>query len=160
VRPVEVSTEVRLPPEQVWDFMWADGGPPRFLADMHRLGYWRDVTGLDDYDLPAGGMPKYRMSRRFGPLPPVRMRTEYTEFERPSRAVNHALDTPLKGDFVVTNEPVPAGTRITWRWDVRAESPLLDALLRPLHPFLVRALRKNLDEYARAATTSHRSDRP
>jgi hypothetical protein len=156
VRPVEVSTEVSLTPAQVWDYMWGDGGPPRFLADMHRLGYWRDVTAFDEFEIRPDGMPRYRMSRKFGPLPAVGMHSEYSEFERPVRSVSHALNTPLRGDFIATHEPTPAGTRVTWRWEVRAENPALDALLRPLRPFLVRSLQQNLDEYGRAAVQALR----
>ena len=152
MRPVEVTAEVALPPGDVWDFMWADGGPPRFLADMHSLGYWRDVTRFEDYEMRPDGTPRYRMSRKFGPLPPVRMRTEYDVFDRPRRAVNHAVDTPLRGDFVATYEPTRVGTRITWRWDVRAANPLLNVPLRALRPFLTRSLQGNLDEYVKAAT--------
>lgn len=154
-RPVEVSTEVATTPEEAWDFMWADGGPPRFLADMHRLGYWRDVTAVDDYEVRPDGTPRYRMSRSFGPLPPISMRTEYTVFERPSRAVNHATDRPLHGDFDATYEPTPGGTTITWRWDVSTANPVLNTLVRALRPLLVRALQRNLDEYGEAATKTH-----
>jgi hypothetical protein len=151
MRPVEVSTEVPLAPAQVWDFLWGDGGPPRFLADMHRLGYWRDVTAFDEYEVRPDGTPRYRMSRKFGPLPAVSMRSEYSQFDRPSRAVSHAMNTPLRGDFIATYEPTHAGTRMTWRWEVKAENPALNALLRPLRAFLVRSLQQNLDEYGKAA---------
>ena len=152
MRPIEVSTKVRLPPGDVWDFMWGDGGPPRFLADMHALGYWRDVTKAEDYEVGADGMPRYRMTRTFGRLPPVSMATEYTEFERPRRAVNHALNTPLRGDFIATYEPTGEGTTITWRWEVASPNPVINRLVPVLRPFLVRSLQRNLDEYARAAT--------
>lgn len=102
MRAVEASTEVPSTPGDVWDFMWAEGGPPRFLADMHRLGYWRDVTAVDQYELRADGTPRYRMSRRLGPgLPAVGMTSVYDVFERPSRAVNHVVDTPS----VATSSP-------------------------------------------------------
>lgn len=155
MRPVEVSTEVPLAPAEVWDFLWGDGGPPRFLADMHRLGYWRDVTAFDEYEIRPDGAPCYRMARKFGPLPAVRMRSEYTEFERPSRAVSHAANTPLRGDFIAVYEPTQAGTRMTWRWEVRADNRVLNALLRPLRPVLVRSLQQNVDEYGEAAVRAH-----
>jgi hypothetical protein len=102
MRPVEVSTQVPLPPGDAWDFMCGDGGPPRFLADMHGLGYRRDVTAVEEYEMRADGTPRYRMTRKFGPLPPVSMVSEYDVFERPRRTVNRALDTPLRGDFIAT----------------------------------------------------------
>ncbi len=151
MRPVEVSTEVPMRPDEVWDFMWGDGGPPRFLADMHALGYWRDVTSVEEYEMRADGTPRYRMTRKFGPLPPVSMATEYDVFERPRRAVNHAVNTPLRGDFIATYEPTAQGTRITWRWEVGAANPVIDVLLRVLRPYLVRSLQRNLDDYGRAA---------
>ncbi len=152
MRPVEVSTEVPLPPDEVWDFMWGDGGPPRFIADMHDLGYWRDVTAFDDYEMRADGTPRYRMTRKFGPLPPVRMATEYDVFEPGRRAVNHPLDGPVRGDFIATYEPTGRGTRITWRWEVSSANRVIRRLLPVLRPFLVRSLQRNLDDYARAAT--------
>jgi hypothetical protein len=152
MRPVEVSVEVPLPPDDVWDFMWGDGGPPRFLADMHDLGYWRDVTSVEEYEMRADGTPRYRMTRKFGPLPPVSMATEYDVFERPRRAVNHALNTPLRGDFTATNEPTGRGTRIIWRWEVESANPVMRRLLPVLRPFLARSLQRNLDELARAVT--------
>ena len=152
MRPIEVSTEAPLSPGEVWDFMWGDGGPPRFLADMHDLGYWRDVTKVEDYEVRPDGMPRYRMTRQFGRLPPVSMATEYDEFERPHRAVNHALNTPLRGDFIAELEPTGQGTRITWRWEVASANPVINTSLPLLRPFLARSLQRNLDEYARAAT--------
>ena len=152
MRPVQVSTEIALPPGDVWDFMWGHGGPPRFLADMHRLGYWRDVTAVEEFEMRADGTPRYRMSRKFGPFPPVSMTSVYDLFERPSRAVNHVADTPLRGDFVATYEPTRDGTRITWRWEVGAANPVLNALLRLLRPYLVRSLQENLDQYGMAVT--------
>lgn len=154
MRPVEVSTEVAMPPRDVWDFMWGDGGPPRFLADMHRLGYWRDVTAVEQYEMRPDGTPRYRMSRKLGPLPPVSMTSEYDIFERPSRTVNHVVDTPLSGDFVATYEPTRVGTRVTWRWNVVGSNPLLNAFAGVLRPLLVRSLQRDLDEYAKAATQS------
>jgi uncharacterized protein YndB with AHSA1/START domain len=152
MRPVEVSAEIALPPARVWDFLWGDGGPPRFLAEMHRLGYWRDVTRFEDYEVRPDGTPRYRMSRKFGPLPTVSMRTEYDVFDRPNRAVNRPVDGPLRGDFVVTYEPIREGTRITWRWDVSATNPLLNGLLRAVRPFMTRSLQRDLNEYVKAAT--------
>ncbi len=152
MRPLEVSVEVSLPPEEVWDFMWGDGGPPRFLADMHALGYWRDVTSVEEYEMRADGTPRYRMTRKFGPLPPVSMATEYDVFERPGRAVNRPLNGPLRGDFIATNEPTGRGTRITWRWEVESANPVIRRLLPVLRPFLVRSLQRNLDDLAGAAT--------
>lgn len=152
MRPVEVSAEVAVPPGDAWDFMWADGGPPRFLADMHRRGYWRDVTAVEDFEMRPDGTPRYRMSRKLGPLPPVTMTSEYDVFEPPRRAVNHVVDTPLHGDFVATYEPALRGTRVTWSWDVGAANPLLNVVLRALRPLLVRSLQKDLDQYAEAAS--------
>jgi hypothetical protein len=154
--PIEVSTEAPLSPGDVWDFMWGEGGPPRFLADMHDLGYWREVTKVEDYEVRADGMPRYRMTRKFGLLPPVGMATEYDEFERPRRAVNHALNTPLRGDFIATYEPTGRGTKVTWRWEVASTNPVINRLLPALRPFLVRSLQRNLDEYAQAATQTRR----
>lgn len=135
--------------------MWGDEGPPRFLADMHRLGCWRDVTAVEDYEMRPDGLPRYRMSRKLGPLlPAVSMTSEYSEFDRPRRAVNHAVDTPLRGDFVATYEPIRRGTRITWHWEVQAENPLVNALLMPLRPLLVRSLQRNLHEYGTAVARS------
>jgi hypothetical protein len=156
VRPVEVSTEIPLPPGDAWDFMWGDGGPPRFLADMHGLGYWRDVTAVEEYEMRADGTPRYRMTRKFGPLPPVSMMTEYDVFEPPRRAVNRPLNTPLRGDFIATYEPTGQGTRITWRWEVEPANPVMNLLLPVLRPFLVRSMQRNLDDYARAATQRRR----
>jgi uncharacterized protein YndB with AHSA1/START domain len=151
MRPVEVSRDVALPPGEVWDFMWGDGGPPRFLADMHDLGYWRDVTAVEEYEMRPDGTPRYRMTRKFGPLPPVSMATEYSAFEPPRRAVNHALNTPLRGDFIATYEPTAHGTKIIWRWEVGSHNPVINRLLPVLRPLLARSLQRNLDDLARAA---------
>jgi Polyketide cyclase / dehydrase and lipid transport len=152
MRPIEASAEAALPPGDVWDFMWGDGGPPRFLTDMHDLGYWRDVTKVEDYEMRADGMPRYRMTRKFGRLPAGSMATEYDEFERPRRAVNHTLNTPLRGNFIATYEPTGQGTRITWRWEVASPNRVINRLLPVLRPFLVHSLQRNLDQFARAAT--------
>ncbi len=154
MRPIEVSTYAPVPPSDAWDFMWADGGAPRFLADMHELGYWRDVTAVERYEVRADGTPAYRMTRKFGRLPPVSMDTVYDAFERPRRAVNRPVGSPLRGDFVATWQPTTQGTGITWRWDLGSPHPVVRLLLRVLRPFFVRSLQRNLDEYARATTQS------
>jgi hypothetical protein len=149
-------TDVALLPGDAWNFMWEDGGPPRFLADMHDLGYWRDVTAVEDYEIRADRTPRYRMKRKFGPFPPVSMISEYDVFEPPRRTVNHTLNTPLRGDFVATYEPTAQGTRITWRWEVGSANRVISLLLQVLRPFLVRSLQRNLDDYARGATQKRR----
>lgn len=151
MRPIQVSAEVPLPQDTAWDVMWGDGGPPRFLDDMHRLGYWRDVDAIEDYRVGPDGMPSYRLVRKFGPLPAVRMTSEYDVFDPPRRAVNHAVDTPFRGDFTASYEPTGNGTRITWRWEVGASNPVLGVVMRAARPYLARSLQRNLDEYAKGA---------
>lgn len=150
MRPIEVSTDIALPPRDAWDVMWSNGGAPRFLAEMHELGYWRDVTAVEDYEV-RDGLPRYRMTRKFGPLPPISMATVYDVFEPPRRAVNRPVGSPLQGDFVATYEPTAQGTRVTWRWGITSPNPVLALLLRVLRPVLVRALQQDLREYGRAA---------
>lgn len=96
------------------------------------------MTAVDGFKLNSDGLPRYRMSRKLGPLlPAVTMTSVYTKFERPNRAVNHVVDTPLRGDFVATYDQTPTGTRITWRWEIGAENSVVNALLALLRPVLV-----------------------
>jgi hypothetical protein len=69
--------------------------------------------------------------------------------------VNHAVNTPLRGDFIATYEPIREGTKLTWRWEVRAENRVLNALVTALRPFLIRSLQANLNEYGKAAPQAH-----
>ena len=140
---VEASAIVPLGPEAAWDFLFAD--PRRAVEHLD------EVVAVEDYEVRADGTPRYRMVRRFGPLPPVSMVSDYYVFERPHRAVNRVLDSPLGGNFTVTYEPVPEGTRMRWSWDVEPRSGVLGLLLPLLRPLMARSLQRDVRTVARAA---------
>ena len=143
---VEASAVVPLTPEAAWDFLFAD--PRRAVEHLD------EVVAVEDYEVRADGTPRYRMVRRFGPLPPVSMVSDYYVFERPHRAVNRVLDSPLGGDFTVTYEPLPEGTRMSWRWDVEPRSRVLGLLLPLLRPLMTRSLQRDVRTVAQAAASA------
>jgi hypothetical protein len=140
---VEASAVVPLTQEAAWDFLFAD---PRRAAE-----HLDEVVAIEDYEVRADGTPRYRMVRRFGPLPPVSMVSDYTVFERPHRAVNRVLESPLGGVFTVTYEPVPEGTRMRWSWAVEPRSRVLGLLLPLLRPLMRRSLQRDVRTVAQAA---------
>ena len=145
MQPVEASVVVPLSPEEAWDFLWDD---PRRAVE-----HFDDIVAVEDYQVRADGTPRYRMVRKFGPLPPMSFISDYFVFERPHRHVNRTIESPFGGNFYGTYEPTAGGTRVSWRWEIEPQNTLVGLLLPVMRPLLAWSLQRDLDTYAKAATT-------
>ena len=97
------------PPEVVFDFVADERNEPSFNPRMVRAEL---VSGE-----PIGSGTQFRAATKsMGRL--LEMTIEYTGYERPSRldSVTHMPSAETRG--TLRFEPVPAGTRMRWSWDV------------------------------------------
>jgi hypothetical protein len=94
--------------------------------------------------------PRYRMVRKAGPFT-MSFISDYSVFERPHRTVNRVLESPLGGTFYSTFEPVAGGTRLSFRWELEPQNPLVGRLLPVLRPLLAWSLQRDLNTLAKAA---------
>ena len=139
----EASVVIPLSPEETWDVMF---GNPQRAAEL-----FADIVSVEDFQIRDDGTPRYRMVRKFGPFPPMSFISDYSVFKRPHRSVSHALESPLGGTFYTTHEPVPEGTRMTWRWEIEPQNRLVGRLLPVLRPLIAWSLQRDLNTYAKAA---------
>src|SRR5437879_3177253 len=95
--------------EDVFDFVADERNEPQYNPQMTRAD---KVT-----DGPIGVGTKFH-SVMTGVGRGADMTIEFTEFDRPRRiaVTAHMPNMAIKG--VLTFEPVPGGTRMTWMWDL------------------------------------------
>ena len=144
MQTVEASTVFPLGQEETWDFFFGDQG--RRWVELSDL-----VVAVEDYRMRSDGTPRYRMVQKVGPFT-MSFISDYSIWERPHRTVNETLESPLGGTFYSTFEQVPGGTRVSLRWEVEPQNPLVGVLLPVLDRFLARSLQRDLDAFAKAAT--------
>ena len=109
------------------------------------------MAAVENYQMRPDGTPRYTMVAKFGPFP-MRVISDYSVYEPPRRTVNRVLDSPLGGTAYFTFEPVAGGTRVTQRWEVEPQNPLVGLLLPVMRPLLAWSMQRDLDTLARAAT--------
>lgn len=143
---VEASTVVPLGLEETWDLLFGDQGQRAVEAVDN-------VISVEDFQMRDDGTPRYRMVRKVGPLTMSTI-SDYSVFERPYRTVSRALDpdAPFGGTFYTTHEPVPGGTRLSFRMEVEPQNSLAGVMLPVIRPLFSRQLQGDLDDLARAAT--------
>jgi len=138
----EASVVIPLSPEETWDLVF---------SDMQRaIELVPAVVSVEDFQIRDDGTPRYRMVRKTGPFT-MSFIADYTVFERPHRAVNRVLDTPLGGTFYATHEPTPEGTQVHWRWEIEPQNALVERLLPVMRPLLAWSLQRDLNAAAKAA---------
>ncbi len=145
MKVVEASVVVPLSPEQTWDFLTGD--QMRRAVELFSI-----AVAVQDYQMRADGIPRYTMVSKVGPFT-MRGISDYFVYERPHRMANRILDSPLGGTFYVAFEPVTEGTRTSLRWEVEPQNTLVGILLPVLRPLLARQLQRDLNAWAKAATT-------
>jgi hypothetical protein len=107
---VEGDLIIERPVEEVFDFVADERNEPRFNPRMLRAE--RVSPG------PVGLGTRFRAEiatgRRRTP-----MTIEFTGFQRPRRlaSMTRLPSMEIRGDLAF--DPVPDGTRVRWRWDVR-----------------------------------------
>ena len=138
----EASAVIPLSPEEAWDLLF---------GDMRRaVELVPDVVSVEDFQIRDDGTPRYRMVRKTGPFT-ISFISDYSVFERPHRAVNRVLESPLGGTFYSSFEPVAGGTRLSFRWELEPQNPLVGRLLPMLRPLLAWSLQRDANAAAKAA---------
>jgi len=106
---IEGEIIIGRPPEVVFDFVADERNEPSFNPRMVRAEL---VSGE-----PIGSGTRFRAAAKsMGRV--LEMTLEYTRYERPSRldSVTYMASAGMRG--TLRFEPVPAGTRMRWSWDV------------------------------------------
>jgi hypothetical protein len=138
----EASAVIPLSPEEAWDLLF---------GDMRRaVELVPDVVSVEDFQIRDDGTPRYRMVRKTGPFT-ISFISDYSVFERPHRAVNRVLESPLGGIFYSSFEPVAGGTRLSFRWELEPQNTLVGRLLPVLRPLLAWSLQRDANAAAKAA---------
>jgi pyruvate/2-oxoglutarate dehydrogenase complex dihydrolipoamide acyltransferase (E2) component len=138
----EASVVIPLSPEETWDLVFSDIQQAIELVPA--------VVSVEDFQIRDDGTPRYRMVRKTGPFT-MSFIADYSVFERPHRAVNRVLDTPLGGTFYATHEPTTEGTQVHWRWEIEPQNALVERLLPVMRPLLAWSLQRDLNAAAKAA---------
>ncbi len=138
---VEGSAVMPLSQDETWDVFF--GHQMRRLVELHST-----VAAVEDYQMRPDGTPRYTMVAKFGPFP-MRVISDYSVYEPPRRTVNRVLDSPLGGTAYFTFEPVAGGTRVTQRWEVEPQNPLVGRLLPVMRPLLAWSMQRDLDTLAK-----------
>jgi hypothetical protein len=129
MKTIRGRIEIARPVEEVFDFVADATNEPRYNHDMVRCE--RVTPG------PIGVGTSYEAElKSTGAVP---MTVEVTGFERPHRLESRAR---IKGTMdirgAVTFEAIPAGTLMSWAWDVEPHG-----CMRLLGPFVTRLGRRN-----------------
>ncbi len=139
----EASAVIPLSPEETWDLLFGD-------QLQHVVEMSDSLVAVEDYQMRADGTPRYQMVQKVGPFK-ISFVSDYSVFERPHRTVNRALESPLGGTFYSTFEPVAGGTRLSFRWELEPQNPLVGRLLPVLRRLLAWSLQRDLNTLAKAA---------
>jgi hypothetical protein len=113
------------PVDVVFDFVADQRNEPQYNSRMVRAD---KVTGG-----PVGKGTVFRSAARsMGRT--ADMRSELTGYDRPARLASNTTMSQADVDGTITFEPVPAGTRMHWTWEVRPKGAF--RLLAPLIAWL------------------------
>jgi uncharacterized protein YndB with AHSA1/START domain len=101
---------INRPVEEVFDFVADERNEPRYNPGMLR------AEKLSPGPLRLGS--RFRAEMRTRPRPMV-MTIEFTGYERPRRlaSTTHLSTMDIQG--MLTFDPVPAGTRMRWSWNLQ-----------------------------------------
>ena len=119
---------IKRPVEEVFDFVADERNEPRYNPRMLRAE--KLTPG------PVGLGSRYHAVMQSRPRP-VEMTIECTSYERPQRlaSTTHLATMDIQG--TLTFDPVPAGTRMRWAWQVQPRG-----LLKLLTPLVARMGRR------------------
>ena len=151
MRVIEGSAVMPLSQDETWHLFFGD--QMRQLVELHPT-----VAAVEDYQMRPDGTPRYTMVAKFGPFP-MRVTSDYSVYEPPHRTANRVLNSPLGGTAYFTFEPVAGGTRVTQRWEVEPQNPLVGSLLPVMHPLLSWTMQRDLDALAKRITSQEERQR-
>jgi carbon monoxide dehydrogenase subunit G len=138
---IEESVMLHREPAEVFDFVATPTNVP--VWDSSVVEAEQVSEGPPRLGTRARGTSKI-LGRRF------HWTTETTEFDRPNRIVNTAVDGPMKFAVTLTLAPMGGGTELTYRVD--AESGLGGVFGKLADPLIERAqgrtIRANLESLA------------
>ena len=119
---------IKRPVEEVFDFVADERNEPRYNPRMLRAE--KLTPG------PVGLGSRYHAVMQSRPRP-VEMTIECTSYERPQRlaSTTHLATMDIQG--TLTFDPLPAGTRMRWAWQVQP-----CGLLKLLTPLVARMGRR------------------
>jgi uncharacterized protein YndB with AHSA1/START domain len=119
---------IKRPVEEVFDFVADERNEPRYNPRMLRAE--KLTPG------PVGLGSRYHAVMQSRPRP-VEMTIECTSYERPQRlaSTTHLATMDIQG--TLTFDPLPAGTRMRWAWQVQPRG-----LLKLLTPLVARMGRR------------------
>lgn len=144
---VEGDVTIERPLEEVFDFVADESNEPKYNPRMTRAdkitnGPIRAGTQFNSVMTGVGGAAE--------------MTIEFTEFDRPRRITEkvHLSNMDIQGCLVF--EPVPAGTRMKWTWDLepRGVTRLLGPLVRRIGDRQEREIWTSLKQYMESRSGS------
>ncbi|MGN6561855.1 MAG: SRPBCC family protein [Thermomicrobiales bacterium] len=115
-------------PEAVFDFVADERNEPRYNPNVRRAE--QSTTG------PIGCGTRFQAEavQRGRPIPMI---IEFTAYERPHRITSATHLATMESRGELTFDPVPAGTRMRWSWDVAPQG-----LLKMAPPLVARLGRR------------------
>jgi hypothetical protein len=144
---VEGDITIEQPLEEVFDFVADESNEPKYNPRMTRAD---KITGG-----PIGVGTQFN-SVMTGVGGAAEMTIEFTEFDRPRRITEkvHLSNMDIHGRLVF--EPVPAGTRMRWTWDLepRGAMRLLGPLVRRMGDRQEQKIWRSLKQYMENRSSS------
>ena len=113
---------INRPPEEVFDVVADTTKEPQYNPRMHRA---EQITNG-----PIGVGTRFHAGTA-GMGRPVDMVIEITDYHRPHTLSSTTHSTSMDVHGTLTFEPVPAGTRMRWSWDLQP-----DGVIKPLGPLI------------------------
>ncbi len=133
---------INRPVQEVFDFVADERNEPRYNPRMLRAE--KLSPG------PVGLGSRFRAVMRSRPRP-VEMTTECTGFERPRRLASTTRLSKMDIQGTLTFDPVPAGTRMQWSWQLQPRgvlklmSPMMARMGRHLEQRIWTSLKRCLE---------------
>lgn len=110
---VRGSIEISRPVDEVFDIVADQRNEVSYNPDMAAS------VKLTDDPIAAGTRFHATMGRRR----PLEMTTEYTAYDPPHRLASRSVMSGAVAEGEVSLEPTPAGTRLSWDWQVSVRGP-------------------------------------
>jgi uncharacterized membrane protein len=118
---IEGEIVIHRPIDEVFDFVADERNQPRYNPRM--------VRAEQISPEPIGVGTRFEAETKAGGRSTT-MTIEVTAYERPRRIANSTHLANMEIDGTLTFDPVPAGTRMRWSWELEPQGPL--KLVTPL----------------------------
>jgi uncharacterized protein YndB with AHSA1/START domain len=121
---IQGSTVIARPVEDVFDFVADERNEPKYNPRLTR------AEKVTPGPVAKGTRWSATIESRGGPLD---MKMEVTDYTRPTRLGSTTSMSTVEINGAVTFEPDPAGTRLSWSWDLQPKG-----LFRVMGPLIAR----------------------